>query len=329
MQSLTPTLDVDEVIYFFEQPGAGIYIGTTGEWSRRRDHHMAAGRTFLAFMRGGLAFERRIHTYFDPVRVDVPRCQSVFQAEPVMRYLLWLLEAGLATDTEGDLPHLPPTLWEAIDPAIPRQPVFTALPPSKQLSLIEDNPAPEPETLLVRVRRSTTFACYSSESDEWYTPAEVVESARLVMGRIDLDPASCPVANRTVRASAYYSQRQDGLHPSRPWRGCVWMNPPYGGKAKDFTNRLLVELAAGNVEQAIVLLGSQAMVTQWADPAIRAAASIGFTRGRWAFEPGNGQATSSPAGGSALLYYGPNREAFARVYDSELHCLFPAWPPPP
>ena len=38
-------------------------------------------------------------------------------------------------------------------------------------------------------------------NDEWYTPASVVEAARTVMGRIDLDPASTTEANATVTPS--------------------------------------------------------------------------------------------------------------------------------
>jgi len=57
----------------------------------------------------------------------------------------------------------------------------------------------------------------SAESDEWYTPAGVIEAAREVLGGIDLDPASSETANRTVGAPRYFTEEDDGL--ARDWHG--------------------------------------------------------------------------------------------------------------
>lgn len=59
---------------------------------------------------------------------------------------------------------------------------------------------------------------------EYYTPVEVIEAARTVLGHIDLDPCSCEAANEVVRADAYFTRVDDGLR--RDWRGRVWVNPP-------------------------------------------------------------------------------------------------------
>ena len=51
----------------------------------------------------------------------------------------------------------------------------------------------------------------NSHDGEWYTPSRYIESARRVMGSIDLDPASCEKANRTVKAGTYYTVEDNGL----------------------------------------------------------------------------------------------------------------------
>jgi hypothetical protein len=72
----------------------------------------------------------------------------------------------------------------------------------------------------------------TTKSNEWYTPSKYIEAARQVMGSIDLVPASCELANRTVKAARYYTKEDNGL--ALPWYGNVWLNPPYtqvGGKS--------------------------------------------------------------------------------------------------
>jgi hypothetical protein len=99
-------------------------------------------------------------------------------------------------------------------------------------------------------------------SNEWYTPSKYIEAARQVMGSIDLDPASCEMANRTVKAKQYYSIEDNGL--SKAWHGNVWLNPPYGrlkpertgsthSFQKLFAQKLLKEFNQGHIEQAIIL----------------------------------------------------------------------------
>lgn len=92
----------------------------------------------------------------------------------------------------------------------------------------------------------------SSKSVEWYTPKPIVDRARLLMGEIDLDPASCLVANETVRARQIYDVANDGL--TKPWRGRVFLNPP-GGKVDGESSmrlwwqNLAIGYESGNVFQ--------------------------------------------------------------------------------
>jgi len=105
----------------------------------------------------------------------------------------------------------------------------------------------------------------SEKSNEWYTPAKYIEAARTVMGSIDLDPASCELANRTVKAARYYSKEENGL--AQAWYGNVWLNPPFGTTMQQFGNsawqgqsiaslfmgKLIEEYHKGTVTQAVLL----------------------------------------------------------------------------
>ena len=62
------------------------------------------------------------------------------------------------------------------------------------------------------------------KSDDWYTPPEIFAALRLTF---DLDPCS-PGSTHWVPARKVYTKENDGL--AQPWEGCVFMNPPFGGR---------------------------------------------------------------------------------------------------
>lgn len=67
---------------------------------------------------------------------------------------------------------------------------------------------------------------HSSESAEHASPPEVVGHALRTLGGIDLDPASCELANTVVEADVYFDLADDGFN--RDWFGRVFVNPPGG-----------------------------------------------------------------------------------------------------
>lgn len=64
-----------------------------------------------------------------------------------------------------------------------------------------------------------------SEEFEHITNRDLVDSARMLMGSIDLDPASSKFANEYVGATEYYDPVKDGLNDQQ-WYGNVYLFPP-------------------------------------------------------------------------------------------------------
>lgn len=156
---------------------------------------------------------------------------------------------------------------------------------------------------------SGTPIMQSSKSNEWYTPSIYIEAAREVMGSIDTDPASNDFANLTIRASTYYTIETNGLE--RDWFGNVWLNPPYGGLAAAFVERLVQQYEEANITQAILLVNSNSNEAGWFQPLFDH--TLCFTLGRINFEspePVNNQATH----GSCFVYLGARANLFARVF---------------
>ncbi len=146
------------------------------------------------------------------------------------------------------------------------------------------------------------------DSDEWYTPGWVIEAATAVMGQIDLDPASCELAQETVQAGLYWTKQQDGCRMT--WFGRVWLNPPYSAPGA-FVDKLLDEYTAGNVKQACVLLNN-ATETKWFQRLL-ARFPVCFFSQRLAFWRHDHEDVGARQG-QALFYLGPDVEKFVEVF---------------
>lgn len=162
-------------------------------------------------------------------------------------------------------------------------------------------------------------ARHSSKSVEWYTPPEVVERARFALGgRIELDPASCELANRVVRAERFYSA--DGL--AQDWTAAtVLLNPP-GGKignrsqAGAFWARLVQDFEAGRVGRAVfVAFSLEALQTSQTERGIfdTPGAVVCVPARRLAFVSPDG-AQKSPTHANAIVGLGIPPCAFAAAF---------------
>lgn len=96
-----------------------------------------------------------------------------------------------------------------------------------------------------------------SKTAEHGSPPLFIETARNLMGGIDLDPASSAFWNKIVKAKRHYTKRDRSL--TRPWarlrclQNRVFLNPPgddHGLLVKAFWEKLVKEYLAGHVTQA-------------------------------------------------------------------------------
>lgn len=137
-----------------------------------------------------------------------------------------------------------------------------------------------------------------AETVEWYTPPHIFAALAL---RFDVDPAS-PVGGPLpwIPADTFYSVRDDGL--AQPWRGRVWLNPPYGPGIDRWLARL-EEHGSG------VALVPVRVESAWGQRALRAADVVCFVAGRIRFIRRDGTRSADPTFGSMLLGYGDCADA--------------------
>lgn len=110
----------------------------------------------------------------------------------------------------------------------------------------------------------STQALYTSDTQEWYTPQEYIDRVRSVFnGQIDLDPASCAMANEVVKAETYWTAENKPLE--HMWdAGTVFCNPPYGGMQGKFLSHMLAQHRAGRFIDGIFLCNASVGETWWA-----------------------------------------------------------------
>jgi hypothetical protein len=154
-----------------------------------------------------------------------------------------------------------------------------------------------------------------SETSEWYTPAEYIESVKAVFGgEIDLDPASCATANVTVGAVEFFTEKDRG--DTRDWHGRVFLNPPYGldkreSRAGKFCLKAIAEFQARRVSECIILVNS-VHAQNWQRPLYDF--PICFVDHRIAFADAEGEINPNPTFMNMFVYLGPHKKVFAREF---------------
>jgi hypothetical protein len=144
--------------------------------------------------------------------------------------------------------------------------------------------------------RKSYSACMSSRDQAWQTPPSLLASILQAAGRseFDLDPCS-PLSDGPVPALVRWTESDDGL--TQPWRGLVFVNPPYSRSLPHWVAKCRAEADAGAV---IIGLVPSRTDTRWWHDNVAGQADVIALRGRLKF----GGGTSSAPFPSAIVIWG-------------------------
>lgn len=150
-------------------------------------------------------------------------------------------------------------------------------------------------------------------TDEWYTPRYVFDAMNC---SFDIDVASPPQGIPWIPAAKFiYENSLD-----TPWRGTVWMNPPFGGRngIAPWLDKFF------NHGDGVALTPDRTSAPWWQTYAPRARCIL-FVNGKIKFIGVDGKPGASPAQGTTLMAIG-NRGvgALHRAADNGLGFLMTA-----
>lgn len=145
---------------------------------------------------------------------------------------------------------------------------------------------------------------------EYYTPMEIVDMAREVMGTIDLDPFSSHEANENIGATLYFHKDNNAL--VHRWFGNVWMNHPFSREMnKKCIEKLVSDYILGDIEQACCITFA-ATSEKWFRPLLNFKQC--FIHGRTNYFLPDGTKKKGVTKGSVVTYLGRNNAKFEEVF---------------
>ena len=139
---------------------------------------------------------------------------------------------------------------------------------------------------------SIAKALQTSRSDRWFTPPDLEAEIRAFLGDY-LDPCPARLPGERIESGLWM-----------PWRGRVYVNPPYGRAIGPWIRKAMTEPVS-----EVILLVPARTDTAWFQSLYDC--WICFLRGRLRF---SGARDSAPFP-SALVYRGPRPVQFARAFE--------------
>lgn len=289
-------------IYFFgvrdyNHPEARIKIGHSDDVKYRRqtfggdlppeEYHLYAA------IKGTKEDEDYVLRYFKDLCVHG---EYFFPNEPLLGYIRWLRQLPCTALDFDSLSSVPIRYFSEWMPELGRT---CALEASLILPDSWDDIFPLPEI----------------RGDDFYTDVALTDAARVVMGSIDLDPASDMRANKDIQAARFYAKGDlNGLN--QPWYGNVWLNPPFS-EWEQWAEKANAELDRGGITQMCLYTGANTMGNKYMARLKSRSDRHVLGDGRWKHW-GPKSWTGSPFV-SYVFYYGPNTEKFEEVFSQYGH----------
>lgn len=130
------------------------------------------------------------------------------------------------------------------------------------------------------------------DTERWLTPRWILDA----LGHFDLDPCGAP---GWPTADEVYTPETHGDGLSLPWRGRVWMNPPYGSTMPAWLERM------ASHEHGTALIFARTDTAAFHEYVWKYASAVLFLRGRISFlRPDFIEAEANSGAASVLIAFG-------------------------
>lgn len=278
--------------------GFGDWLESEFGWSHMTANNFMNVALYIKQIPNGLEFQAKaLYLLASPNTPEPARIEAIERAQAGEEITYTAAKTIVAQHRTPEPPPTPP----------PTQPTHRTYESAVPIATPPPTPTPQPQPPPAPVP-AKPHVTNNSGNNEWYTPAPLLVAARKVLDNIDLDPASCEIANEVVKADEYYDIDDDGL--SLPWAGRIWLNPPYAGDLIGrFVAKLIAHIATDEVTEAIVLVNN-ATETAWFQDLAGYATAVCFPKGRIRYWNPDREDALSPLQGQAIVYIGPRAYRF-------------------
>lgn len=152
---------------------------------------------------------------------------------------------------------------------------------------------------------------FSSKDQTWETPQDLFDNLNNVFN-FNLDVCA---TEETTKCEEYFTPEIDGL--KQDWKGCCWMNPPYGREQIKWIKKAYDESRI-NYTTVVCLIPARPDTKVWHEIIFKYATAICFIKGRLKF----GGCKDSAPFPSAIIVFGKELNEKQENYLKKIGKLF-------